>query len=382
MKKLAKTINKIFSDKTFLEQMVKDLKSIHQIQSVMGKILTYYISTRDSKIYPYEEMCRLAFQISEPKNMRRNESVQDAFVRNIIDEGFVTHSFNGFNLSSIKKHGLGSSKNHDSVLGKELAKLERDLGVSEFVKIQSDEPSAIYYTSPGANSIYYAMQQSPERLFHGPLNQGKTPLPVLVGETKEEYYLRVAVSKINKMYSKEEQKPIIENAKKIIKKLCSQRPQIALIPISSKKYTLNASLAFVRGKPKTLKEYLNYQSGGNMAWWATTTFFADCLGGIHPSNCSNLVSVGVRVPASELQFISIPDSFEIAQLIALQKGLRPGEKFNLYTLEKVNDTQEKQETITQLTTGENEKTAKLIKTKKSLTQKVYEPNKNSSGKNK
>lgn len=181
------------------------------------------------------------------------------------------------------------------------------------------------------------MQQSPERLFHGPLNQGKNPLPVLVGERKEDYYLRVAIDKINRNYRLEDQQPIIDNAKKVIAKLCSQRPQMALIPITSKKYSLNANLAVMHGESKPLKEYLNLQSDGDMTSWATTTFFADCLGGNHPSNCSNLVSTGVKVPASELKFVSIPDSFELLQIMAKQKGLQPGEKFDLYSLEKVEE---------------------------------------------
>ena len=369
MKKLAKTLNKIFTDKAFMEDMSKNCRSVHQMQSVMGQILTYYISTRDTKTYSYEELCALAYQRPEPKNIKRKESVQEALVRNIIDEGVVTHSFNGFNLGRIKKHGLGSDKNYDSVLGAELAKLEKDLGTSEYVEQQTNGASEIYYTSPGANSIYYAMQQSPERLFHGPLNQGKNPLPVLVGEKKEDYYLRVAIDKINRNYRLEEQQPIIDNARKVITKLCSQRPQIALIPITSKKYTLNANLAVMHGESKTLREYLDHQAGGDMAWWATSTFFSDCLGGIHPSNCSNLVSTGVKVPASELEFVSVPDSFEMLQIMARQKGLQPGEKFDLYSLEKVEEKEvEEQQTIAQAPTVEKVDEVELNKAKEEIAQ--------------
>ena len=369
MKKLAKTLNKIFTDKAFMEDMSKNCRSVWQMQSDMGQILTYYISTRDTKTYSYEELCGLAHQNIEPKNIKRKESVQEALVRNIIDEGVVTHSFNGFHLARIKKNGLGSDKNYDSVLGAELAKLEKDLGTSEYVAQQTNGASEIYYTSPGANSIYYAMQQSPERLFHGPLNQGKNPLPVLVGEKKEDYYLRVAIDKINRNYRLEEQQPIIDNARKVITKLCSQRPQIALIPITSKKYILNANLAVMHGETKTLREYLDYQAGGDMAWWATRTFFSDCLGGAHSSNCSNLVSTGVKVPASELGFVSVPDSFEMLQIMARQKGLQPGEKFDLYSLEKVEEKEvEAEQTIEQVPVVEKVDEAELNKAKEETAQ--------------
>ncbi len=356
MKKLAKTLNKIFTDKTFIEDMSKNCNNIRQMQSVMGRILTYYISTRDTKIYSFQQMRDIIYQNPEPKNIKRHECAQEALIRNIIDQGFVTHSFNGFNLKKIKKYGLGSDKNYDTTLGAELARLEKDLGKSEFIEQQTNGPSEIYYTSPGTNSIYYAMQQSPERLFNGPLFQGEKPLPVLVGEKKEDYYLRVAIDKINKNYRLEEQQPIIDNARKVIKKLCSQRPQLALIPINSKKYALNANLATINGDSKPLTEYLQQQAGENMAGWVTSTFFANCFGGIHPSNCSNLVSTGVVVPASELEFVGIPDSFEILQVIAKQKGLKPGEKFDLNTLEKVEEKEsEKQNSVSQTATNENTK---------------------------
>ncbi len=338
MKKLAKTLNKVFTDKAFMEDMSKNCIGMHQIQHMMGDVLTYYISTRDTKTYTFEEMSKLLYKKQEPKNKKFKESDEDALVRNIIDEGCVTHSFNGFNLSKIKKNGLGSEKNNDPTLGAELTKLEKDLGSSEYVQLQTTDPTEIYYSSPGANSIYYAMQQSPERLFNGPLKQDQNPLPVIVGEKKEDYYLRVAIDKINKNYRLEEQQPIIDNAKKVITQLCSQRPQIALIPINSKKYTLNANLATTNNGPtETLPEYLERQADGDMGFWAAHTFFSTCLGGCHPSNCSNLVSTGIKVPAKELEFVSIPDTFEMLQIKARQKGLKPGEKFHLYTLEKIED---------------------------------------------
>ncbi len=348
----------------------------------MGRILTYYISTRDTKPHSYQELGDLVYQSLEPKNVKRKESFSDALVRNIIDEGVVTHSFNGFHLAQIRKNGLGCDKNYDSVLGAELDKLEKDLGSSQYLQQQTKDASEIYYTSPGANSIYYAMQQSPERLFHGPLNQGSDPLPVLVGERKEDYYLRVAIDKINKNYRLEEQQPIIDNARKVITKLCSQRPQIALIPITSKRYTLNANLAVMHGETKSLRDYLEEQAGGDMLSWAISVFFADCLGGNHPSNCANLVSTGVRIPANELGFVSVPDRFEMLQIMAKQKGLKPGEKFHLYTMEKI---EEKTTTIQQETSQQHivkpvkpvqadKKQEVVIQSNPNIDQTVVDPN--------
>ena len=142
-----------------------------------------------------------------------------------------------------------------------------------------------------------------------------------------------------------------------------------MIPITSKKYTLNANLAVMHGETKTLREYLDHQANGDMVCWATSTFFADCLGGNHPSNCSNLISTGVKVPASELEFVSIPDSFEMLQIIARQKGLQPGEKFDLYSLEKVEEKEvEAEQSIAQVPVVEKVDVAELNKAKEEIAQ--------------
>lgn len=344
MKKISKILNKIFNDKTFLQDLSKDCENITQIQYIMGQILSYYISTRDNKIYSYKNLRKLIWRPFIPKNLKNNESNSEALTRNIIYEGFVTHSFNGYFLRKILKNGLGSRKNHDEKLEAELNKLEQDLGTSKFLKQQTNDSTEIYYTSPGANSIFYATNQSPERLFEGPLNQGSTPLPVVVGESKFNYYMRVIRKKIENVTDPKKKQSILENARNVITKLCSYPPQITLIPIFSKKYTLNANLATVKNKTLTLKEYLEREADGNMQDWAISTFFSDCLGANNPNNCSNLVSTGVKVPAKALQFIGVPDSFDLAQILAKNKGFLPGEKFDLHTLEKVVDSTDKEKT--------------------------------------
>lgn len=107
---------------------------------------------------------------------------------------------------------------------------------------------------------------------------------------------------------------------------------------------MNANLATVKNKTLTLKEYLEREADGNMQDWAISTFFSDCLGANNPNNCSNLVSTGVKVPAKALQFIGVPDSFDLAQILAKNKGFLPGEKFDLHTLEKVVDSTDKEKT--------------------------------------
>lgn len=338
MKKLAKTLNQVFSDEKFLNNLAKSTTNVKQAQSFMGHVMTYYIATRDTTPHSYEDLKKLIYTEAcrTPLNKQKNESDQEALKRNIIDEGVVTHSFNGFLTQKVKKNGLGEPTNFDKNLDARLIKLENDLGKSAYLKTQTNDASEIYYTSPGTNSIHYAMQQSPERLFLGPLKQ-KNPLPVIVGEKKEDYYTRVAIDKINKNYRIEEQQPIIDNAQKVINQLCSNKPQIALIPINMKNKSLNAR-NLPEDEPKPLINYIKEQPYVDTD---PMNFFAnECFGGSHPSNCSDLFSTGVKIPASEMEFINIPDSFDLSQIIAKQRGLKPGEKFDLKTLKKVEEIQE------------------------------------------
>ena len=75
------------------------------------------------------------------------------------------------------------------------------------------------------------------------------------------------------------------------------------------------------------------------------------------------------MPASELGFVSVPDSFEMLQIMARQKGLQPGEKFDLYSLEKVEEKEvEAEQTIEQVPVVEKVDEAELNKAKEETTQ--------------
>ena len=110
MKKLAKTLNKIFTDKAFMEDMSKNCRSVHQMQSVMGQILTYYISTRDTKTYSYEELCGLAYHNMEPKNMKRKEKTPAKAWSFTVDGNSMLNFGEDGIVGYLKQYGIKFSK--------------------------------------------------------------------------------------------------------------------------------------------------------------------------------------------------------------------------------------------------------------------------------
>ena len=354
MKKIAKILNTLFNDEKFITECLKYSNyNIKDFQMAFGQIMTYYIKTRDTKLHSFETFGeilkhRLYAPLNNvvPLNMKKNETFEEAIERNVVTNGFMTHSFNGCNKKRHQKYGLGSEKCYDSVLAQKLRKLEEDLGVNNYLKDQPQTSSAIYYAAPSGTSIYYAMQQSPERLFHGPLRQGSNPMPVIVGESRESYYMRVVIDKVNKLYSIDERDAVIANARDVIHEFCGYKPCIALFPINSKKYTLNASFAKVEQDiPPTLQDYIQnrakYYSSicpENTEFGFINDFFNRAhLGGWSGSELDDLVSVGTHIPPSEIEFVDVLSTFDLSQKIALAKGMKKGDFFHLYTGEKIKD---------------------------------------------
>jgi hypothetical protein len=249
-----------------MNEIYSSCKDIESFNDIMGIVLTYYIVTRDPKIRSFSEIASIWYKsLYEPgviRNQKKGETLEQVLERNIITEGFVTHSANGYNAKKIKKFGLGDKRIYDSKLAKDIMFLEEKVEKSKYLSGQSNVNSEIYYTSPGANSFHYACSFSPERLFLGPLRQERnSALPIIIGETKEEYMMRVAERKTSLLYEGKEKKEVLEAYKRVIMKLCTKPPVIIFIPIKSKKFQLKASNAtFKNGQQIFLNEWIENHS--------------------------------------------------------------------------------------------------------------------------
>lgn len=176
-----------------LQQIYNSLNLENDI-SDYGKIIEFYISTGYDKVLSSEEIKEELENHASGLPTRANF---DNYFDNVITNGYFTHSFNGYMLEHYQKNGIGS-KLDDTDLIESFNVLEKYIGISDYATRYAKTIPEFYITSPGNNSIYYALTQSPERLWHGPLSQKYDDYPVLpiVGETKSQYAMRIVKDKI------------------------------------------------------------------------------------------------------------------------------------------------------------------------------------------
>ncbi len=324
-----------------IQQFYDNLNADNNI-SGLGKAIEFYIATG------YDEMLTIEEIEEELQNYSKNLPTKADFTNyfdNVITNGYLTHSFNGYMLEHYRKNGIGA-KLEDAELTENFAILEKYIGVSHYVARYAKSIPEFYVTSPGNNSIYYALMQSPERLWHGPLSQKNEENPILpvVGETKSQYAMRIVESKIAKRNLTEEEKSIVREAAKIIfDKLCTTNPMVAFIPIRNlaNSYVLKSGIFYksldgipemdyVRSKGKTLWEYLSSQKYFDATKkQVDTTFFCKNYGGDWDwSELDDLSVLGTILPFDDIEIVQFEDSFSAVQRMLKQSGMEDGTPFN------------------------------------------------------
>lgn len=326
---------------SIIEQIFNELNLKNDI-SELGKIIEYYISTGYDKILTPEEVDE---ELQNHANHLPTRANFNNYFDNVITNGYFTHSFNGYMLEHYKKHGIGSKLN-DEELTENFKILEKYIGVSNYVARYAKKIPEFYITSPGNNSIYYALMQSPERLWHGPLSQrdDESPILPLVGETKSQYAMRIVKDKIIKRnLNLEEAEQVLKSAKIVIGKLCTSNPMVAFIParLLMDSYVMKSGIYYkslgnmdemdyVRQNGKPLSEYLQEQSYYDAPTKKVdTTFFCKHFGGDWDRSELDDVSVlGTIIPFDKVQAIQFDDSFAVCQRILKHWGVEDGTPFD------------------------------------------------------
>lgn len=327
---ISKHIQKKLNDKKFMQDITNGCVNENQVYERLGYYLSYCIATRSASFpvnvttYPYP-----AAIATEAEYMKLPLKARQ---KNILQKGYVTHSFNGYSFDKVKKYGLGSSKIYDQKLSDDLTYLESIFGESKYYKNQGNTHSEIYYTAPGAKTFHYACGYSPERLWLGILQQEReTALPIIIGETKSQYANRIIESKLNALtLPKEEEQKVLKAAKSVIEKLCTKKPVVALIPTNPKGCKLTCNHATTKNKSNlTLPELLTKDTG-TYSPTNPETFFTENTHLIEFNNMGNLVSTN-PIPAKNLTFFEVEDGFTITQNLALANGLALGDELDFFT---------------------------------------------------
>lgn len=342
------SVRKYFDRDNHIDEILSTSRSMDEAYRKFGNVLKYFIATRDKK---GPKDANYQYGLGYIQDLVVSALSQKRLQNNVLNNGYVTHSFNGYNLKMVKKYGLGSNKTYNPALANDLDVMCGVFGESRYTEDQGKGSDETYYTAPGAKSFHYACGYSPERLWCGPLAQDRgNALPVIVGESKVDYAKRVLASKAERLrtsISAEDIEVGLRAGNSVIEKLCSKKPVIAFIPIKSKHYTLNACHSSTRhyqggNYPKLLD---TIKAGtGSYREDNPLSFFTEDTHSIEQNNLGNLVHTGI-IPAKDLEFIEVEDGFSLMQRRAMLKGIKPGEKIDFFSGERYIEKETKIEPV-------------------------------------
>lgn len=312
----------LLSNEKFLSELLQySNNDIDYLCFLLGRIYKYYLISGDKNIYSnYQEI------------FEKLDAIEGDFdFKNwIFNEGIFTHSCNGSMVNLIRKNGLGSPLNQNEVLFDALDFLEKKLGITgEYTKQQSGRRDEVYFTSPGATSFGYAFNFAPERLFLGILKQEDSEaVPVVCGENKKDYYRKVIYRKFENNLDLETKK----NIEIVLEGYFSNLNCIISFPVRDVLDSKNIYFETVEeGKALNLKDFIN----SNLTF--PSEFFTDNVGSnANSNNMDNFVMINIIINPKNLHFLSIPDRYDLMQLIAKNKGFCIGDEFDYFTFEKLS----------------------------------------------
>lgn len=335
---LVETLNKVFGSKTFMKSLLYGLKtySTEIVERRLSKVLCYYIATRDQRTnYSYQEIEARSKKIY-------NNFAATATYQNIIENGPLTHAFNGSKKARIEKYGFNyinmmpeDERKQIEDMRKKLEFLESLLGKSTYTISSGfnarlpEGAEAVFVSSPGTKTIHYTLKKSPERFYLGPAKQSSEEgmqEPIVVGETKKSYIMRVLKKKLDKKFSDKTSSQYldaIEAAKDLTEYYCSSRPAFAVLCMAKMKNINIGYREFQQGNTYVLDEFIKW----NMPRIRIDGFFTDVDGdGYETNNLENLAIASTDIPKSAiLGIVEMMDEFEMKQIFAKQKGLTVGD---------------------------------------------------------
>ena len=341
---LAKTLGRVFKNSRFIHEAILDengnFVGRDNYYDILNSALQYYILTRDTKLLsPSDIREKMAAPYEMPIFADKTQKLADDLIKdNLIDNGVMTVSFNGYKKDRISALGFDPPRTMEEKQkypnGRELiSQLEDLIGKSnytiseEIAENQSKTGDMVYFTSPGAKTIGYALGFSPERLFEGPLRQDGPRMPMIVGETKAQYYYRVAEAKLKNKYidtTSADYQVGLEIAKKTVDFFCSKRPAVALVDVKDIRYkeVWNGVVTEKGGTP------LQVRIEDAISMGLLNFFTQDFANGVEGNNIENLAIRQSDIPREAVHVFDMPDMFEIYQLAAKEKGLQFGDLIN------------------------------------------------------
>lgn len=332
LKKIAKRINMLLSDSTFLNKLISN----NNVSYDISIIIKYYILSDEKKVdYSYEELIEII-----------NKFNQEALdLTNYGDNIVLANASNGYLKHHIERNGF-KGINFDPLLTNELEYVEEKLNVgSSHSKFQNqlNDNDYIYFTTPGSLVVDYAMKISPERLYLGILN-GIETMPYILGEGKISYCKRY-LNEILQEKGLEDDNILKNYIDDILNKLCKDDPIINLFPSKTRKGSIDIYTGYIgNGEKKKVEDYMQ----------STFDYFVDSYadfsvgGSVGCTNVGDLVTDDInKISRFDIGIINIPDWFKCLEIYAYQKGYVNGDEIDINSFKKIksNFNQAEQENM-------------------------------------
>lgn len=341
---IAQILNRVMNNKKIIDEIldcvIKECAENPNIEkflldkAIMGKfsiILQYYIATRDANTnYTFDEITKKYLEIQSNK-------LSDIIRENISTKGVLTHSFCGAEKELVEKYGFEYKNNlNETTLAKIneiyycLHFLESFIGANQYLSNQTDHidllenQSPLYVCLPGFETVQYAMKFSPERLYNGPLKNLSGY--IIVGESKKDFISRTLKNRLTQLdlIDIDGIDFYIEN---VVEYFCTSNPCIALIDISQVHKIPICVVSYNESTAIELEEYINDKNCEYIDDFFSTSIFNPNIHGKITSQIKfkDMVTLTKHIPPGAISVVSIPDLFQIKQLLARRKGYKDGE---------------------------------------------------------
>lgn len=354
-----KTIDTVFNDENYLLSILDNDKDFNEdhLFNALSLTLKYYIATRDKSNNPNEKSIKTELEKLNKFVMTRKE------IDNIVNHGFLTHSFNGIERDYIERYGFDywnkiSRQEQLKILHirNGLRRLEYEVGKSLFLTYRQEENSQeivdkeLFITVPGTKTIYYA-KHTPERLYLGPIGRDSLHnFPMIVGESKKDYLMRILKYQIDHRTMYVELEELYDVADTVLDYYTQEPSCISFIDIPSMLAKPVYSQYYGEGDGNNLINYHNLMNTGrNYLCNAFTKETDDSYE--TPYDMGNWVVLTTDVPHDSISFANFPDLFALKQLYLKEKGIPNGTPVDYYTCSEISPYDYYPESIKRLYKG-------------------------------
>lgn len=222
---IIKTIDTVLNNEDYLLSIIDERPYFNDkhLYQRLASTIDYYLLTR----YPITTIT--AQEIKKRYKALNHRVMTDVQIKNVIDCGDLTHSFNGIEREYVSQYGFDffdklPEQERQKVLRARLGlmKLEREIGKNIFQMHREEENDKnivnkeLFLTMPSIKNVYYA-KNTPERFYFGPVGRDSFAyFPMIVGESKRDYLKRILTYRIEHKTYKIEPQELIDIAENVV----------------------------------------------------------------------------------------------------------------------------------------------------------------------